>query len=166
MDNDKKKSRVLSEGVHGTIKCSMFIVPNDFATIEDDVPMLWHRSSMEQVYGEAIVSSNTHFVEVWMHCKDYDNWGDHGAPFVMVNPQNKSELQSFPAYIPYSLVKDSKEGDVIITNVGGQIININDDIHDSDIILEITCRQKGSRYPEYGTFHETLTTIVQVTDGL
>jgi hypothetical protein len=71
--------------------------------------------------------------------KEYsDNWNCHGIDF-----PKKFLMGWFPSYVPYTLLKDKKEGDTVKFTYDG-------------VDIELTCCQTQYRYARFGKFEDAL----------
>jgi hypothetical protein len=113
-----------------TIKGVLFIVPNAYEyncglCICDYSNSL----SIKNFY-------NNPLVQVWAASEESDNWKYHGHPRLG---------SSFPACLPYSLLKDKKENDTLEIKV-----------EDKKWKIELLCKQMGYRYEQCGNFEKAL----------
>lgn len=100
---------------------------------------------MKRFYGD--FDESDVMIEVWPCSQDHDNWKDGYWPgqvkFEETGATCEEEWQDrFPGYMPASILKGVKEGDVIpITTADG-------------IKIELTARQLEHRYRDEGRFEE------------
>ena len=99
---------------------------------------------MKRFYGD--INESDVFVEVWPGSSGYDNWKDAWpgqVKFVTDGATCEEEWQDrFPGYMPASILKGVREGDVIsITTADG-------------IEIELTARQLAYQYRDRGRFED------------
>lgn len=145
------------------IKCVTFVIPNSYCRLDK---LFMHEALVEKWQfwlGVTKVDPNEKLVQVWTHDgvgKD-SNWQDHQpeedvlAAFDALGNRKKSKaerehqhyLNFWPGFVPYSLIKNVKDGDVIKFYPR------------PDIVIEMTCTQQGGRYGDIGNFNELVTLV-------
>ena len=115
----------------------MFIVPNMpediLFQINESLPSMAadYIKRIENLTGKKVDIKES-MVQIWVTSPDSDNWTDHGHP----------ELKErFTKYLPASVLKDVKEGDVLHFNLENKQI-------------ELKANQLGYRYARFGKFED------------
>ena len=115
----------------------MFIIPNMpediLFQIKESLPEMADNyiKRIENLIGNPVDIKES-MVQIWVTSPDSDNWTDNGHP----------ELKErFTKYLPASVLKDVKEGDVLHFNLENKQV-------------ELKANQLGYRYARFGKFEE------------
>ena len=140
-----------------TIKGEVFIIPNKTVRGFDFLLKEKVKNEMETIFSSHIEHfDNEKFVEIWcMTPEDAEsNWACHGfeeedskklsSNWPVVNRFNEKLMVN---RLPYSLLKNKKEGDVITFSF-------------ENVVFELTCSQLKHRYKTYGKFEEVLERVI------
>ena len=89
-------------------------------------------------------------IQVWATNNECDNFTDHLAGYArMIGiPLEDRRKNKFPTHLPYSLLKDLKEGDTLKLQ------------RKDGVKFELEISQLTTRYPYYGSFEEVLEKLV------
>lgn len=160
------------------INASGFVIPNKARRIGD-----FFEESKRDLLKEFCELNNikssedTKFVELWLTNESElksINLADHGFKFIL----NGVERMLFPVsirWIPYELIKDCKENDVLdfkfpyyhFEKLQGRKINKidiskNEEPIDEFMIFNVrlTCKQQGFRYQDFGKFEDVVKMVM------
>ena len=157
-----------------TVTGKIFIIPNHPYTKKE---LGWYDMKNWDKWAEKAQSLLNNFdgditvkepmIQVWAGNDDCDNFACHQMDYAemigVVNPgfsydemneevrkemRNKIYNNSFPTHLPYTILKDLKEGDTLT-------LNRKDGV---EIILEVS--QETTRYARFGKFEEVLENLV------
>ena len=142
-----------------TIKADVFIVPNGSFKVSEKT-FEWVRSDLFKIFranqndGEEFL--NQIWVQIWFVTRgnDESNWTDHDI-------DGFEELRGWKPltqYLPKSLFKNHKEGDVITINLPIWRKTPAGEEY-SKIKVELCLKQSSYRYARFGKFEEVLARV-------
>ena len=145
------------------IKCKSFVVPNSYGRLKT---LFMHEELIEKWnywYGITKCDLDEKLVQIWTHdgVDPDSNWQNRQPEdevlevFDALCDRKKAKvdrsyqlyLNFFPGFIPYSLIQDVKDGDVIKFYPR------------PNIVIEMTCTQQGGRYGSIGNFDELVAKV-------
>ena len=138
-----------------TVNLNCFIVPNDGMRFNLFLDCL-RKSMKKDLNNIGIVPEDTDdMIQVWISAENEDNCSDHGFPDDILKTLGLEDESRFdrrcPKFLPYSILKDVKEGDV------KQFVAPN------GAMINIKFEQLPYRYRRFGTFEETLNYVYYKT---
>jgi len=126
------------------VKGDVFIIPNMPTTLGEGT--LFNKMTRPKL--DAVGLKNTPadeiLIQVWVTSPECNNWPDHYGAY---NKMLGTEDETFPGYLPSSLFKDKKEGDVVT-------------IENDTTRFELTCTQKNYRYRAFGNFEKVFNDLI------
>ena len=126
------------------VKGDIFIIPNMPTTLgEGTLFNKMMRPKLESV-GLKNTPDNEVLIQVWVTSSECDNWPNHHGAY---NNMMGTKDEMFPGYLPSSLFKDKKEGDVV-------------SFENDTTKFELTCTQKNYRYRAFGSFEKVLSDLL------
>ena len=138
------------------LNADMFIIPNSVCTIDEYFISSFQKKMLDNCKINGLVESpKEKMVQIWLTNELSDNIGCHG---IKVNGKRYSVNCDC---IPYSLIKNAKEGDVITVNFLGyekdeELNNVKTVVFE----MNLKCNQKEYRYRSFGSFDEILNRLV------
>lgn len=134
-----------------TINGIIFIIPNSPERVNkkedlDDFEQKWINGIENTLKAVGINSIDSPLIQVWAANDECDNFECHYWDYFKMIPQEKPK--SFPRYLPYSVLKDLKEGDTLTLN------------HESGVTIKLTASQLKARYRNFGAFETVLNKLV------
>lgn len=158
------------------IDCDGFIIPNSAKTessfLSDYVRTRFHNYLISCCADNFISTkgpldvSDVRCVEMWFAAPETaasDNMVDHGFKIIDENgDENYCRFTtSMVSFVPVRLLLNAKEGDTINIKVHGKYGKTNDDFDkDIEITLNVTLKQRTSRYGSFGNFEEVLNQLI------
>jgi hypothetical protein len=152
-DSKAKEDKII------VVKGDIFIVPNlpryECGKCKNDVKKTFSIK----------MHPNEPLIEVWAASNESNNWSSNPHPILK---------RIFPNYLPINLLADKKEGDVINITLDENFIRaynekIKNDFEECFIPLfniahtklqiQLTCKQVGYRYENYGSFENALQSV-------
>lgn len=132
-----------------TINGEFFIIPNSASSYSGrDTEDLWDRAQEKHMarFGY-IPEKGEKFIQIWaVTPEDEDsNWESHYWEFAKLTG---IEGDRFPMYLPYNVIQDLKEGDIL-------------ELHREDgYVFKIRANQLKYRYRRFGRFEEVLDRLI------
>lgn len=129
-----------------TVKGDIFIIPNEKIKIEKFFTPEKEKQQFSKATGYEIKDGDE-MVQVWVTSESTNNWQCcHGGWLEECQLRKEDGFRDlFPGYFPVRVLENLTEGDVLGCVPRG-----------GDVIIELTCKQKGYRYSRFGTFEECL----------
>lgn len=149
-------NEVNKEVTYVSAKASAFIVPNPACPIKrclDQSGLIRRMQDICDLNGVEF-NEDDRLIEMWFHSKELntDNLIDHGG-FLEDSDGNVRHIYVQGVYMPESIIKDCKEGDVITYKMRGFISDPREELI---LELELTLQQKEYRYSRFGNIEEVL----------
>ena len=135
-----------------TIKGRIFIIPNSpfKKSVEGDES--WQRlvenlAPRLKNFGLK-VEDNEPMVQVWAANEECDNFSNHYSHYAKMLGEEEVYNKRFPSYLPYSIIKDLKEGETLTLR------------REDGLVIELVADQLNTRYRRFGKFEECLSDLV------
>ncbi len=147
-----------------TVNADIFVIPNSAGKIENFIPFEDSLNEMKQIcelngYGE--FDKNDPLIQVWVCDNKCENYQNHYPKFTAEGKTYRYNLTSF---IPYSILKNVKEGETIDLDLPVTGFHINEDDTESSIdtviSFKLTAKQTSYRYRRFGNFEEVVERVV------
>lgn len=126
------------------VRGDIFIIPNMPTTLGEGT--LFNKMTRPKL--EAVGLKNTPadeiLIQVWVTSPECNNWPDHYGAY---NKMLGTEDEMFPGYLPSSLFKDKKEGDIV-------------SFENDTTKFELTCTQRNYRYRRFGNFEKVFDDLI------
>ena len=133
-----------------TINGKIFIIPNtavkesDFFEKERYDKFLDAQNQVLSQFED--LRAEQPMIQVWAFNKACDNFSCHHGTFAEMLGSEEDEYR-FPTYLPFSVLKDLKEGETITLKMK------------NGVEFRLVASQTTTRYRDFGTFEEVLTRL-------
>lgn len=143
----------------------VFVVPNHASKVSERLRVEDHYKMMAE-YNDLDQEADEHLVETWIVSDDLgtENLGDHGFRIVDGDKELFGNCYKI-GLIPYSLLKEKKEGDKIELKYVAHVLDISnrENPQDEDALLNLTLEldQTDYRYKGFGRFEDVLERVIK-----
>ena len=138
----KKKNKIMEKKI---VRGDIFIIPNMPTTLGEGALFAKMMCPKLESVGIKNTPDNEVLIQVWVTSPECDNWPDHHRSYNDMMGGTEDEM--FPGYLPSSLFKDKKEGDIV-------------SFENDTTRFELTCTQKNYRYRAFGNFEKVLSDLL------
>ena len=141
------------KGIFKPFEADFFIIPNNGVRGSEMIGNSFRALEKSWAQFGVKVDIDDMFIQTWFTTEDHDTISDHGLPDEMIGLPCEEIRGGFHQarwahHVPVELVKELKEGESITLT------------SDKEVSIKITAAQKKYRYKGFGSFEDTLKTVV------
>lgn len=140
------------------IEGKIFIIPNapytkkELGWMDESKWYKWVDMAQKYMLNNFGLTVEEPMIQVWAGNEICDNFSDHMVKFAKMIGENEAievaRENRFPSHLPYSVVKDLKEGDTLTLR------------HKNGVVFNLKVSQTTTRYARFGNFEDVLEKLV------